>query len=958
MRRLLTLAAGVTVALSATADGVDAMAIYYPHWHPYPQGEKIFGKGCSEWEFVKTKAPRYHNHPVPIRPLMGYYDETDPATVSKEIDLAADAGIDVFLYDWYSYDGVVMMEEALDRGFLKAPNRDRMKFALMWCYHDRRNRFRAKIDDPGEPIALRAGTPDEFRKCWRVVLEKYMASPLYYCRDGRPFFSIFNAADFMGKMGGPAKTKALLAEADAAAVAKGLKPLHWNAMHVWPNHLADLAAAGFSSCSRYNITCHDLPDYRTRFDAGDQVFGYDEVVKVHRQVWTNYQAVAKIPFVPTVTRGWDASGRCRNEEPFPWKKGIYPYGGIVSGIFDNKSETFRRLLADAKRQAEADPLKPGVVLINAWNEYTEGCWLVPDEFAGHDSLTAVRGVFGGKSDLAILRGRNALNECRYANYLGEVAEWLSLTYVYFDEETLPDDVRVRADVLVLPFNEKITAETAVKIDRFVKAGGKLLVTCRLPKAVGPILGVKQLGELWQERWTEPELTGMMPVGTALLPCTNYVAFTRLMPYGAPLVRLTGAGHVAATWARGPKTPRPEPNVLVTPTGTFASYLWFRGGNPHQRAYLEGLFRTVLSDGRVKARPVPEGVVHTPAPAGEHRGVWTSCAYGLPSMGGWDGTCKFLKERGATDVYMLVGAARANYASRILPSSPDFLTKGDAIRQAVSACRRHGLRANCYRSCWRMDYDSDPLQVAKLRVEGRLQLWSDLKTEENWRCPTDPRNRELEAAVFEELAQSGLDGIQMDFIRFDGEHLCFCKGCRARFERKIGVPIANWPKDVQRGGPHDAAWRQFRIDAISETVRMVSERARRANPKIRISAALIQRSLFDDERYAGSDHVNKIAQHAVRWLKEGWLDYACPMDYYTNTYDSMRLLASRQNAVAPGRVYPGIGMAAWTRPERDAETFANLIDAVRDAGCGGWMLYTLADDRAEFAWPHVHEPAAR
>lgn len=393
---------------AAAETSVEAMAVYYPHWHPYPQGEKIFGEGKSEWEFVKTQKPRYDGHPVPIRPTMGYYDETDPETVAKEIDLAADAGIGVFLYDWYSYDGTVMMAEALDRGFLKAANNRRMKFALMWCYHDRRNRFRAKMDDPGEPIALRAGTAEEFRKCWRYVLDRYFGSPLYYRKDGHPFFSIFNAADFVDKMGGPEPTKALLAEADAAAKAKGLPPIHWNAMHVFPDAIKRLEAAGFDSLSRYNITCHDLPDYRKRFEAGDQVFGYDEVAKIHPKVWSDYDA-AEIPFLPTVTRGWDCSARCHDDERFPWAKESYPYSGIVSGNFADRSAAFRRLLEEAKKRAAEDPRKPGIVVLNAWNEYTEGCWLVPDEFAGRDSLDAVKSVFAAEKKLTPVMGWSSWN---------------------------------------------------------------------------------------------------------------------------------------------------------------------------------------------------------------------------------------------------------------------------------------------------------------------------------------------------------------------------------------------------------------------------------------------------------------------------------------------------------------------------------------------------------------------
>ncbi len=368
---------------------VKAMAIYYPHWHVYPRGEEWFGKNWTEWEFVKTQAPRYSGHPVPIEPLMGYYDESKPENVEKEIELASDAGLDIFLYDWYCYDGEVIMQEALDNGFLKARNRGKMKFALMWCYHDRRNRFRAVIDDPGAELIMRAGTPDEFRKCFDIVLEKYLGRSEYYYKDGHPFFSIFNAVEFIAKMGGPEKVKALLDEADAKAVKKGLPTIHWNAMHIKSPHIPMLKAAGFDSCAAYNITCHDLPDYKARFNKGEQLFDYREVADIHRVFWQSFDN-GGLMYLPTVTRGWDCSARCRNEEPFPWRAHFYPYVGIVR---NNTPEIFKSLLADAKKRAENDPAKPGVVIINAWNEYTEGCWLVPDKNIGDASLQAVKSVF-------------------------------------------------------------------------------------------------------------------------------------------------------------------------------------------------------------------------------------------------------------------------------------------------------------------------------------------------------------------------------------------------------------------------------------------------------------------------------------------------------------------------------------------------------------------------------------
>ena len=119
---LLTATAALSIALGA-AERPDVMAIYFPNWHVSPQLETHFGFGKSEWDFVKTSPTRFPGHRQPLVPVHGYLDGKNPNDVAKEIDLAANAGIDVFLYDYYYYGGKVTQEEAIEEGFLKAENR-------------------------------------------------------------------------------------------------------------------------------------------------------------------------------------------------------------------------------------------------------------------------------------------------------------------------------------------------------------------------------------------------------------------------------------------------------------------------------------------------------------------------------------------------------------------------------------------------------------------------------------------------------------------------------------------------------------------------------------------------------------------------------------------------------------------------------------------------------------------
>jgi hypothetical protein len=69
----------------------------------------------------------------------------------------------------------------------------------------------------------------------------------------------------------------------------------------------------------------------------------------------------------------------------------YPYGPVVVG---NTPERFEQLLRDAARHVERDPHQPVAVLNNAWNKWTEGCFLLPEERTGTARVEAIKRTFG------------------------------------------------------------------------------------------------------------------------------------------------------------------------------------------------------------------------------------------------------------------------------------------------------------------------------------------------------------------------------------------------------------------------------------------------------------------------------------------------------------------------------------------------------------------------------------
>lgn len=372
---------------------IEVIAVYYPHWHVYPKGNEWFHPGWTEWEYVKDAVPRFPGHRQPIVPLLGYLDGANPVDVAKEIDLAANAGIDVFLYDYYWYDGKVTQEEAIEKGFLGARNRARMKFAIMWCYHERDRAWRPKIGEKRERLMSLAHTKDEFLGLVRHCTANYFPRPEYWRKDGRLFFSIFNSPYFFRhRESSPERVRAELDEARRIVRAAGLGEIHFNAQGCGPQLADAMADCGFDSTTDYNLTMNNMPREETAALRAKGVWevGYRAVFPAMRARWRE-MAARRLPYIPNVTTGWDATPRCRLDEPYPWRKMEYPY---TMTITDNTPDAFRELLAEAKAFAENDPKKPGAVYINGWNEYTEGTYLVPSNFYADGFLRAVAEVFG------------------------------------------------------------------------------------------------------------------------------------------------------------------------------------------------------------------------------------------------------------------------------------------------------------------------------------------------------------------------------------------------------------------------------------------------------------------------------------------------------------------------------------------------------------------------------------
>jgi len=378
------------------------VAVYYfPNYHPDSMNSLWHGKGWTEWELVKTAKPRFEGHEQPKVPSWGYFNEADPKWAAKEIDLAADNGIDCFIYDWYWYSNTGRyLHDGLEKGFLKAPNRNRLKFALMWANHDWINIHPATFDK--RRIALTQG--EVSAALWDTIstyiVENYFKQPNYWKIDGKPYFSIWEIITFINGLGGSKEARKAIQLLEEKTKKAGFPGVHLN-----------IISAAINDKSMKNITGPDAPasaKEMMKAMGGESVSTYHHVMHYAngskdefptlpvekafasaKDYWAKFiKEYPDILYTPNVSMGWDASPRCMQSDKFEMRG--YPWTSVFVG---NTPASFQKQLQEAKSFLDAYNPKHKILVLNAWNEWTEGSYLLPEKKYGDAYLKAIKAVF-------------------------------------------------------------------------------------------------------------------------------------------------------------------------------------------------------------------------------------------------------------------------------------------------------------------------------------------------------------------------------------------------------------------------------------------------------------------------------------------------------------------------------------------------------------------------------------
>lgn len=344
------------------------MAIHLPAFHRIPENDKWWGEGFTEWDNVRAGKPLYPGHIQPVEPYNDwYYDLSKTENLNKQAVLARKYGVDGFImyHYWFGY-GRKIFEKPVES--LLSSTRIDIEFSLCWANHTWVTSWHGR--EPEELI--RQNYPGE--EDWHAHIEyliQFFRDARYSVIDNRPVLYIYNPSEISNydqmidywdtylKANGfngiyvveyiSSKNKALASEKSSAVME--FEPLYTMFFDISKISLAKRALAKMM--------------HRLDFQSYDELWAH---------ILNRTRTYSGKPIIRACNCAWDNSPRKHYDSM------------IVKGSTPLKFEEYLARLMTYSRENVSDKY----LVINAWNEWSEGAYLEPDKHNGFGYLEAIR----------------------------------------------------------------------------------------------------------------------------------------------------------------------------------------------------------------------------------------------------------------------------------------------------------------------------------------------------------------------------------------------------------------------------------------------------------------------------------------------------------------------------------------------------------------------------------------
>ncbi|MEK3837776.1 glycosyltransferase WbsX family protein [Paenibacillus sp. FSL R7-0128] len=348
------------------------LAMYLPQYHEIPENNEWWGKGHTEWVSCKKAKPLFKGQNQPRVPLNNnYYNLLDIDAQINQAKIAKEYGVYGFCYYHYWFSGKQLLEQPISN--MLNNNKIDIPFCVSWANHSWSNSTARK--NRTILIEQKYGTEPDWIEHFDY-LKKLFNDDRYIKVNGKPMIVIYDAVNI-----------------DC-----------WDAMkNLWDRLALENGWEGL-----YYVTTlkHEIDVQFSREKKFDAQFEYQPtfaLAKAHKidyAKWYNLKRllckdVFNIPCRISYDKVWT---RIINQTP---SNGVKTFLGAYNdwdttarwgkkGIVHIGASPIKFKKYLKKQLERSKTSKSEFVFITAWNEWSEGAYLEPDEKYGFSYLEAIK----------------------------------------------------------------------------------------------------------------------------------------------------------------------------------------------------------------------------------------------------------------------------------------------------------------------------------------------------------------------------------------------------------------------------------------------------------------------------------------------------------------------------------------------------------------------------------------
>lgn len=634
---------------------------------------------------------------------------------------------------------------------------------------------------------------------------------------------------------------------------------------------------------------------------------------------------------------------------------------------------------------------------------------------------AFRGLLGVDATVAIIRAESAAlrqpGEARSVDSTAEAIarhlDALGIGCATLSDLKLSSDQLQKVRLVILPHNPGMPDEAVAELERFVRAGGKVLAFYSLPDKLRPVLGIASGQYVRPER---PGSFAAMRFAEGALPGAPAVVAQRswnIHDYRpAP-----GAGRIVADWLDDQGQPTGHGAVVATASSLVMSHILLEDDAVNKRRMLQAMLGYLVPD------------------------LWREAAAAvlarmgrMGGAGGYDELAKELTRACGNDPRVRsaleeAGRRRAEAQQLLTQDKPveAFAAATAAAQQALDAYARaqrpvadefrglwcHNARgvsgltwdaaikqladanftaifpnmlwggvafypsdvlpaargvdaendevAKCLAACrkhgiqihvWKVNWNTGSQAPAEFLDKMRREgrLQADSAGhEEPWLCPSHPENQKLEIDSMVEVARR----YEVDGVHFD--YIRYPDGdhcyCAGCRER-FSRAAGTTIENWPADVRRNGPQRQRWLDWRRENINIVVREVSDQARKVRPGiklSAAVFRNWPSDRDGVGQDW--------KLWCERGWLDFVCPMDYTPSDVQLSNWVTSQLRWAGNTPCYPGVAVFEHGRRERFDHIVQQIL-VTRSHNTGGFIMFDYGDVHANGLLPLLGQGATR